>query len=81
MALTILLMVYRQLIMVVAGAAYSAGSAAALVLSATVGFLGLHDGLAVPWATASLVIELAGLVSLTAAGAVLLMKHHAGADR
>jgi hypothetical protein len=69
---------YRRLGTIVAGALYSAGSAAALLLSATVGFLGLHDGLGVPWAAASLIIELAGLVLLAAATSMLLWWHRAG---
>ena len=59
------LVAFTRVVTVLAGAAYCLGSAVALILSATVGFLGLHDGLSVPWATASLTIELAG-------GAVLL---------
>lgn len=46
----------------IAGALYMAASAGGLILSATVGFIGIHDGLGVPWATTSLVVELVGLV-------------------
>ena len=55
------------------GALYMAGSAAALIMSATVGFLGIHDGLGVPWAAWSLGTEVAGFVIMgVAAGMVLL---------
>jgi len=57
------------------GALYMAGSAGALVLSATVGFLGIHDGFGVPWAGWSLGVELAGVVVMGgAAGSVLLAR-------
>jgi hypothetical protein len=64
-----LLLVSHRLIWVLAGVAFCAGSAVALILSATVGFLGLHDGLDVPWAAWSLGVELAGAVLLTACAA------------
>lgn len=69
-----LLALFRNLIAVAAGAGYMIASAVGLILSATVGFVGIHDGLGVPWATTSLVIELAGFVVLGAAGAVLLYR-------
>jgi len=62
----------RHLFTVVVGALYMASSAGGLVLSATVGFVGIHDSLTVPWATTSLVIELLGALLLGGAGAVLL---------
>ena len=70
--LAALLVAYRRLVVVAAGVAFLAGSVAALLLSATVGFLGLHDGLDVPWAGWSLAIELIGLVTLVGAGVALL---------
>lgn len=72
LALAAALFAFRRLVTVLAGVAFCGGSVAALLLSATVGFLGLHDGLSVPWAGWSLVSELAGLVALaTVAGFVL----------
>jgi hypothetical protein len=69
LALAPALVAFRRLVVVVAGVAYCGGSVVALLLSATVGFLGLHDGLSVPWAGWSLASELAGLVALaTVAG-------------
>lgn len=66
-----LVALFRNLIAVVAGAGYMAASAVGLILSATVGFVGIHDGLGVPWASASLGVELAGFVLLGAAGGLL----------
>lgn len=67
-----LLAVFRRFIAVLAGAGYLASSAGGLILSATVGFVGIHDGLGVPWASASLGVELAGFVVLAVAGALLV---------
>jgi hypothetical protein len=64
LTLAVLMLAYRRLITVAAGAAFCAGSVVALLLSATVGFLGLHDGLDVPWADWSLATELIGFVVL-----------------
>ena len=50
------------------GAVYMGASAGGLILSATVGFVGIHDSLGVPWAGWALGTELAGLVLLGAAG-------------
>jgi hypothetical protein len=54
LALAVLLVAVRRLLLVLAGLLFGAGSVTALLLSATVGFLGLHDGLGVPWAGWSL---------------------------
>jgi hypothetical protein len=72
--LAVLLVVFRRLILVVAGLLFCAGSVVALLLSATVGFLGLHDGLDVPWAAPSLGIELAGMVVLTGCAGLMLLR-------
>ena len=74
MALATFIVVYRRVVGVAAGALYSAGSAAALIISATVGFLGLHDGLDVPWAGWSLATELIGLVMFLGALTSLLRR-------
>lgn len=74
-ALGAALLAGRHLVTAAAGAGYMAASAAGLILSATVGFVGVHDSLGVPWATTSLVVELIGLVLLgvaTVSGAGLL---------
>ncbi len=64
------LLAYRRLVTIAAGVAFCGGSVGALILSATVGFLGLHDGLDVPWAGWSLATELAGFVVLLGCAAV-----------
>lgn len=60
----------RQVILMIVGAVFMASSAGGLILSATVGFVGIHDGLDVPWATPSLVVELAGFVLFAAAAGI-----------
>ena len=70
--LAVILAAYRRLAVIAIGAAYLAGSIGALLLSASVGFLGLHDGLDVPWAAWSLTTELVGLVSLISVGAAII---------
>jgi hypothetical protein len=62
----------RHVGLLLGGAAYMASSAGGLVLSATVGFVGIHDGLDVPWATPSLVVELVGFILLSAAAGIAL---------
>jgi hypothetical protein len=69
-----LIILVRRMFMVLAGAAFLAASVGGLVLSATVGFLGLHDSLSVPWATPSLIVELAGFVVLVASGLALVAR-------
>jgi hypothetical protein len=64
----------RRMYMVLAGAAFMAASVGGLLLSATVGFLGLHDGLSVPWATSSLILEIVGFVLLLASGLALVAR-------
>lgn len=72
--LAAVMVAYRRLITVLAGLAFCVGSVIALVLSATVGFLGLHDGLSVPWAGWSLTCEIAGVVVLLACGGLMLQR-------
>lgn len=67
-----LLALFRRFLAVLAGAGYMASSAGGLIISATVGFVGIHDGLDVPWASASLGVELAGFVVLALAAALLM---------
>jgi hypothetical protein len=68
------LVAFRRLVVVIAGVAHCGGSVVALLLSATVGFLGLYDGLSVPWAGWSLASELAGLVALATVAAFVLRR-------
>lgn len=64
-----ILVAFRHWLLVLVGAGFMAASVVGLVLSATVGFVGIHDGLGVPWASTSLAVELAGFVLL---GSVLV---------
>ena len=70
LAIASVLALTRHTVAVVIAAAYMAASAGGLLLSATVGFVGVHDGLGVPWAAWSLAIELVGLFLLGGAGLV-----------
>jgi hypothetical protein len=65
----------RTAVVLAAGALFMAASATGLILSATTGFVGIHDGLDVPWATTSLTIELVGFVVLLAAAAAAEHRH------
>jgi hypothetical protein len=73
-ALAPVLALGRHLAVVLGAALYMAASAAGLLLSATVGFLGIHDGLDVPWAAPSLTVELAGMVLLGGAGVAAIRR-------
>jgi hypothetical protein len=72
--LALVMLVYPRLVSAVAGALYMAATIGGLLMSATVGIFGFHDGLDVPWATSSLVIEAVGLVVLVAAGAAFFAR-------
>jgi hypothetical protein len=72
LVLAVVLAGYRRVLVIAAGVLYLGGSIVALLISATVGFLGLHDGLGVPWAGASLATEVIGLLALACAGVALL---------
>jgi hypothetical protein len=74
LTLAVLLVAFRRLALVVAGLLFCAASVVALLLSATVGFLGLHDGLGVPWAGWSLATELAGFLVLTGCAVLMLQR-------
>jgi hypothetical protein len=70
--LAALLIVRPRIIFVVAGFLFCAGSIGALVLSATVGFLGSHDDLSTQWAGWSFVTELVGAIVLAACALIML---------
>jgi hypothetical protein len=70
--LALALVAWRRLVLVALAAGFMAVSIVALLLSATVGFLGLHDGLDVPWANWSLASEAGGLVVLLGCGIAML---------
>jgi hypothetical protein len=73
-ALALVMLAYPRFISALAGALYMASTIGGLLMSATVGIFGFHDGLRVPWATSSLVIETAGLLVLVAAGAAMFKR-------
>lgn len=64
----------RRTFAVLAGAGFQAVSVVGLLLSATVGFLGIHDGLDVPWASTSIILELIGFVVLATCGCTLVAR-------
>jgi hypothetical protein len=72
--LAIAIVVFRRMFTAVAGAAFQAASVIGLVLSATIGFLGIHDGLGVPWATDSIILELVGFVVLGGCSLALVIR-------
>jgi hypothetical protein len=72
--LALAMVAYPRFISAAAGALYLASTIGGLIVSATVGIFGFHDGLRVPWATSSLEIETAGMVVLVAAGAALFKR-------
>jgi len=73
-ALAIMILLLRTWVVAITGALYLAGTALGLLTSATIGVFGFHDGLDVPWAAPSLVVELVGFVVLVAAGASLMAR-------
>ncbi|MGH9080047.1 MAG: hypothetical protein ACRDYE_08270, partial [Acidimicrobiales bacterium] len=70
----IVIVASRRLFAVLAGAVFQAASVIGLLLSATVGFLGIHDGLGVPWAAASIIVELVGFVVLVGCGLAMVIR-------
>src|SRR5664280_830791 len=52
-------------------------TAVGLKLSATVGFLGIHDGFTAPWAMASFILEIVGFVALAASAWALMAQRRA----
>jgi hypothetical protein len=66
------LLALPRVVTVVSGALYLAGSVAALLTSATVGFLGQHESLHAPWVGWSLISEIAGAVVLAACALAMM---------
>jgi hypothetical protein len=69
--LAVALAAFRRLVLLAAGAALAAGTAAGLLLSASVGLFGYTESLAVPSAQASLVVEFTGAAVLAVAAAIV----------
>ncbi len=74
LGLALAMLIYPRFVSALLGALYMAATIGGLLTSATVGIFGFHDGLSVPWATSSLVIEAAGLAVLVAAGAAFFAR-------
>ena len=79
--LALVIVVFRRMFAVLAGAIFQAASAIGLTLSATVGFVGIHDGFGVPWATTSITVELVGFVVLAASAVALWRNAEGDGDR
>jgi hypothetical protein len=71
-ALAAVLVAFRRLVLLAAGAALAAGTAAGLLLSAGIGLFGYTESLAVPDAVTSLVVEFTGAAVLAVAAVVVL---------
>ena len=70
--LAVALVAFRRVVLLAAGAALAAGTAAGLLLSAGIGLFGYTESLAVPSAQTSLVVEFTGAAVLAAAAAIVL---------
>jgi len=70
--LAVALVAFRRLVLLAAGAALAAGTAAGLLLSAGIGLFGYTESLAVPSAQTSLVVEFTGAAVLAAAAVIVL---------
>lgn len=70
--LAVALVVFRRLVLLAAGAALAAATAAGLLLSAGIGLFGYQESLAVPYAETSLVVEFTSAAVLAAAAAIVL---------
>lgn len=72
-ALAVLMVAFRRLVLLVAGAVTLAATAVGLLLSVYIGLFGYTESLAVTDAKTSLVVEFAGAAVLLAAAAILLI--------
>ena len=70
--LAVALVVFRRLVLLAAGAALAAATAAGLLLTAGIGLFGYQESLAVPYAETSLAVEFTGAAVLAAAAAIVL---------
>ena len=72
--LAVAIVAYPRVLTAGLAAAYLLASVAALVLSATRGFLGFMDTLDAPWATTALLVESAGALVLIGGSALTLRR-------
>jgi hypothetical protein len=82
-ALAVVLVVFRRLVLMAAGAVLLASTAVGLLLSASIGLFGFQESLLVPNAKTSLVVEFAGAAILAVAAVLvtagwLARRHSAG---
>jgi hypothetical protein len=73
--LAVLLLLWRRLIVVVAGAGFMVATIGGLLVSVNFGLFGFRDTFAAPYAGLSLVLESAGAVVLAVVGVVLVRGH------
>jgi hypothetical protein len=73
--IAVVLVVFRRLMLLVAGAVALAATAVGLLLSVHVGLFGYRESLAVPYAESSLVVEFTGAAVLLVAAAIVLAAH------
>jgi hypothetical protein len=71
-ALALVLVAFRRVVLLAAGAVLMAGTAVGLLLSAGIGLFGYQESLAVPYATTSLTVEFTGAAVLAVAAATVL---------
>jgi hypothetical protein len=71
-AVAVALAAFRRLVLLAAGAVLAVGTAAGLLLSASVGLFGYTESLAVPSAQTSLVVEFTGAAVLAVAAAIVV---------
>lgn len=71
-AVALLLVVFRRLVLLAAGAILLAATAVGLLLSAGIGLFGYTESLAVPYAETSLVVEFTGAAVLVVAAVIVL---------
>ena len=75
MVLALLVVATRRLGATLLGAGFQVATAGGLLLSATVGLFGFHDGLDAPWAGTSLIVEGVGAGVLLMAATALAWRH------
>ena len=73
--LAVVLLLWRRLLVVVAGAGFMVATIGGLLVSVNFGLFGFMDTFAAPYAGLSLVLESAGAVVLAVVGIVLIRGH------
>ena len=73
--IAVVLVVFRRLVLLAAGAVALAATAVGLLLSVHISLFGYRESLAVPYAESSLVLEFTGAAVLLVAAAIVLAAH------